>query len=188
MTSTRRRVARRFAAAAAAVGCALPLAGCSLFGANLTIYPTAVMTINGAAFVQNATMPQRFTCADPKAVNPPIDWAGAPKGTQSIALVVDDSDAPITPYVYWIVFNIKPESSYILEGQLPPGARQAQNSAGQAAYDPPCPGPGGHGYRFTVYALNTVLHLPEGAPLQETWTKIAAAVIGRGTKTVTATS
>jgi hypothetical protein len=94
--------------------------------------------------------------------------------------MVDDSSAPITPYVYWLVFNINPATTTILQGQLPPDALQARNSAGQAAYDPPCPSGKPHEYRFTVYALNTTLNLPQGASLESAWTKIAAATIGRG--------
>ena len=137
------------------------------------------MTVSSGAFPQN-TMPRRYTCANAKVLTPPLSWAGAPPGTKSIAVVVDDSSAPITPYVYWIVFDIRPATSEIQEGQLPPGARQARNSAGRAAYDPPCPGPRGHTYRFTVYALNTVLNLPGGTSLESAWTAIAAATIGRG--------
>jgi len=86
------------------------------------------------------------------------------------------------------VFDINPATSDLLEGQLPPGARQALNSAGQAAYDPPCPGPHSHAYRFTVYALNTTLNLPNRTSLMSAWMAIAAATIGRGRMTVTATS
>jgi Raf kinase inhibitor-like YbhB/YbcL family protein len=181
------RRARRLAAAGAALGAALPLAGCSLFGTSITITAPSVMTVSSGAFEQGV-MPQRYTCASPRALSPPLGWAGAPSGTKSIALVVDDSNAPITPYVYWIVFDIKPATSDIQEGQLPPGARQARNSAGQAAYNPPCPGPHGHTYRFTVYALNSVLNLPKGTSLQSAWTAIAAATIGRGRLPVSATS
>jgi hypothetical protein len=182
------RRARRLAAAGAALGAALPLAGCSLFGSSITITAPSVMTVSSGAFEQGV-MPQRYTCASPRALSPPLGWAGAPSGTKSIALVVDDSNAPITPYVYWIVFDIKPATSDIQEGQLPPGARQARNSAGQAAYNPPCPGPHGHTYRFTVYALNSVLNLPKGTSLQSAWTAIAAAtIVGRGRLTVSATS
>jgi phosphatidylethanolamine-binding protein (PEBP) family uncharacterized protein len=99
---------------------------------------------------------------------------------QSIAIVFDDADAPITPYVYWVAFDIGPGTSALLEGQLPPGARQARGTAGYDRFDAPCPGPGGHGYRFTVYALNTVLNLPNGTSLQSAWQAIAAAAIGRG--------
>lgn len=199
-----RRVVRGLAAAAAAVSCALPLAGCGLFGGGVTLAAPSVMTVSSGAFVQN-TLPPRFTCAGGgggaaggggggaggdsaggRALNPPLGWAGAPSGTKSIALVVDDSAAPITPYVYWIVFDISPATSAILEGQVPPGARQARNSTGQAGYDPPCPGPHGHAYRFTVYALNSMLNLPPGTSLQSAWTAIAAATIGRGRMTVTA--
>ena len=115
-------------------------------------------------------------------------WAGAPAGTKSIALVVDDSDAPITPYVYWLVFDIGPGTSALAEGQLPPGARQAKGTAGYERYDPPCPGSGGHSYRFTVYALNRALNLPNGTSLQSAWQAVAAATIGRGRLTVSATS
>ena len=181
------RLARRLAAAGGAAGVALPLAGCGLFGSGVTITEPSVMTVSSGAF-ERGVMPQRFTCTGPKTLNPPLSWAGAPSGTKSIALVVDDSGAPITPFVYWIVFDIKAATSEIQEGLLPPGARQARNSVGHALYDPPCPGPHGHSYRFTVYALNTVLNLPTGTSLQSAWTAIAAATIGRGRMTVSATS
>ena len=174
-----RRVTRGVAAAVAAAGFALPVTGCGVFGSGLTISTPSVMTVSSGAFTDE-TMPQRYTCANGKALSPPLDWAGAPSGTKSIALVVDDIDAPITPYVYWIVFDINPATSDILQGQLPPGARQAQNSLGQASYDPPCPGPQGHEYRFTVYALNSMLNLPNGTSLRKAWTEIAHATIGRG--------
>jgi Raf kinase inhibitor-like YbhB/YbcL family protein len=178
---------RRLAAAAAAIGCTVPLTGCGLFGSGITLADPSVMTVNSGAFVQGA-MPQRYTCATGKVISPPLDWAGAPPGTKSLALVVDDSSAPITPYVYWIAFDISPATSAILEGQLPPGARQAQNSAGKAAYAPPCPGARSHTYRFTVYALNKTINLPNGTSLQSAWSAIAAATIGRGRLTANAVS
>jgi Raf kinase inhibitor-like YbhB/YbcL family protein len=179
---------RRAAAVAMAIGATLPIAGCGVFGSGAGVQAPALMTVNSSAFIQN-TMPATYTCgADGKEINPPLGWAGAPPGTKSLALIIDDSDAPITPYVYWIVFDINPATSEILEGQLPPGARQARNSMGAAAYDPPCPGPHGHEYRFTVYALNKVLNLPPGTSLDSAWTAIAAATIGRGRLTANATT
>ncbi len=180
-------VARGVAATVVAAGCAVPLAGCGAFGSGIAISTPSVIRVSSGAFTDD-TMPRRYTCATAKPRTPPLDWAGVPGGTKSIALVLDDSDAPIAPYVYWIVFDISPATSEILEGRLPPGARQAVNSAGQAGYDPPCPGPQGHSYRFTVYALNTALNLPSGTSLQSAWRAIAAATIGRGRKTVSATS
>jgi Raf kinase inhibitor-like YbhB/YbcL family protein len=173
--------------AAAAVCFATPLAGCGLFSSGVTVTSPSVMTVTSEVFPHN-TMPDGFTCGGSRTMSPPLTWTGAPTGTQSIAIVFDDADAPITPYVYWVAFDIGPGTSALLEGQLPPGARQARGTAGYDRYDAPCPGPGGHGYRFTVYALNTVLHLPNGTSLESAWQAIAAATIGRGRLPVNAAS
>jgi len=90
--------------------------------------------------------------------------------------------------VYWLTFDIGPGTSAILDGQLPPGAKQARGSAGFDRYNAPCPGPRGHKYRITVYALNRVLNLPNGTSLLSAWQAIAAATIGRGRVTVSAAS
>jgi Raf kinase inhibitor-like YbhB/YbcL family protein len=185
--SRRRGRAWRVAAAVAAAGFTLPLAGCGLFSSGIAPIAPSVMTVAGDAFV-HGTMPERFTCAGPHPLSPPVSWADAPAGTKSIALVVDDSDAPITPYVYWVVFDIGPGTSALLEGQLPPGVHTARGTAGYDRYDPPCPGSGRHSYRFTVYALNTVPKLPNGTSLLSAWEAIAAATIGRGRLPVNATS
>jgi Raf kinase inhibitor-like YbhB/YbcL family protein len=155
------------------------LGGCGLLSQGVTITSPAVMTVSSSAVVRGV-LPGRFTCAGSRVLSPPINWSGEPKGTRSIAIVVDDSDAPISPYVYWLVFDILPPTSAIQEGELPPGAKQARGSAGYDRYDPPCPGASGHDYRFTVYALNRVLSLPNGTSLMSAWRAIAAATIGRG--------
>jgi len=180
------RAVRSVSAVAIAACCALPASGCGLLGSGKEIATPSVMTVNSAAFT-GGVMPVPFICG-PHAPTPPLSWAGQPPGTKSLALVIDDSSAPITPYVYWIAFDIGPSTSYILQGQLPRGARQARNSAGTVGYLPPCPGPSGHTYRFTVYALNTTLNLPEGTSLQSAWQAIAAAAIGRGRMTASSIS
>jgi Raf kinase inhibitor-like YbhB/YbcL family protein len=169
------------------LGATLALAGCGLLGSGNTLAAPAVMAVSSSSLVAGA-LPSRYTCAATHPVSPPINWTGAPKDTQSIAIVFDDSDAPITPYVYWIAFDIGPGTSAILDGQLPPGARQARGSAGYDRYNAPCPGQQGHKYRITVYALNRVLDLPKGTSLLSAWQAIAAATIGRGRVTVSATS
>jgi Raf kinase inhibitor-like YbhB/YbcL family protein len=161
---------------------ALTLAGCGTAGYGAPVAPRP-MPVSSAAFV-SGILAQRYTCHGEK-LNPPLNWSGAPEGTKSLALIVDDSSAPITPTIYWLVFDINPGATDIQEGALPTGARQALNSAGKAAYDAPCPRGRPHSYRFTVYALNTTLKLPNGAPLQAVWTAIAAATIGRGRIVVT---
>jgi len=181
----RRRAARRpsrWGAAVLALVAALTLAGCGQAGQGAPVAPRT-MSVTSEAFSQNV-LPQRYTCHGAR-INPPLDWSGAPADTKSLALIVDDSSAPITPYIYWLVFDIQPGTTDIQEDALPTGARQALNSADTAAYDPPCPGGHSHSYRFTVYALNRTLTLPNGAPLQEVWTAIADATIGRGRIVVT---
>ncbi len=172
-----RRQPSRCWAVVLALAAALTLAGCGQAGQGAPVAPR-MMTVSSEAFSQNI-LPQRYTCHGAR-INPPLDWSGAPAGTKSLALIVDDSSAPITPFIYWLVFDIQPGTTDIQEDALPIGARQALNSADTAAYDPPCPAGHSHWYRFTVYALNRTLNLPNGAPLLEVWTAIADATIGRG--------
>jgi Raf kinase inhibitor-like YbhB/YbcL family protein len=139
------------------------------------------MTVT-SPLLSEGVIPGQFTCHG-VGESPPVYWSGAPSGTRSFALVVDDSATPITPYVYWIVFNISPGTDIQL-GMIPPGAREAQNSAGTARYKPPCPAHS-HVYRFTVYALGSSLPLPNGAGLQAAWTAIANDAIARGQLTAT---
>jgi Raf kinase inhibitor-like YbhB/YbcL family protein len=170
----RRPLRARAGAAALAV---LSLAGCGTAGYGAPVAPSP-MSVKSEAFI-SGTLAQRYTCHGEK-INPPLNWSGAPQGTKSLALIVDDSSAPLTPFIYWLVFDIPPGATDIQEGSLPTDARQALNSANTATYDAPCPTGHRHSYRFTVYALRTTLTLPNGAPLLPVWTAIAAATIGRG--------
>ncbi len=178
-----RRRPRRVLAAGAAAAAALALAGCGTPGYGAPVAP-APMTVKSEAFI-SGILAQRYTCHGSK-INPPLNWSGAPLGTKSFALIVDDSSAPITPFIYWLVFDINPGATDIQEHALPTGARQAVNSADTSTYDAPCPGSGRHSYRFTVYALDKTLALPNGAPLESVWRAIAAATIGRGRIVVSA--
>jgi Raf kinase inhibitor-like YbhB/YbcL family protein len=165
-------------AAAFAATASTLLAGCGFLSASSTVAPWP-MTVTSEAFSQNI-LPRTFTCHSARPETPPLAWFGGHSDTQSYALVVDDSSAPITPYIYWIVFDISPATTDIQQNALPPGAKQAVNSAGTVGYDPPCPQGSPHSYRFTVYALNKMVDLPNGTSLQSAWTAIAAATIGRG--------
>jgi len=164
------------------VAAALAVAGCGQAGQGAPVAPRT-MSVSSEAFGQNI-LPQTYTCHGDR-VSPPLDWSGAPEDTKSLALVVDDSSAPITPYIYWLVFDIQPGTTDIQEGAVPTGARQALNSMGTMKYDAPCPRGHSHSYRFTVYALNSQVTLPNGAPLLAVWTAIANATIGRGRIVVT---
>jgi Raf kinase inhibitor-like YbhB/YbcL family protein len=180
---SRDRSSVRLAGLSAMVLLSALTAGCGLVGGPQALRQDApqVMTVTSTV-IERGTIPRRYTCrgTSRRPQSPPISWSGAPPGTRSIALVIDDADAPITPYVYWIVFDIDPATTDIPAGLLPEGARQAQNSLGRASYDPPCPRGGNHKYRFTVYALNSPLTQGNGAPLKSTWTAIARHAIARG--------
>jgi Raf kinase inhibitor-like YbhB/YbcL family protein len=161
------------------------VSGCGLVGGQPSIPAGTAMTVTSQVFSQTEPIPVKYTCHG-AGVSPSIHWTGAPTGTKSLALIVDDSSAPITPYIYWIVFDIAPETSGTLIGGVPTGARQADNSKGTDRYDPPCPLNGSHTYRFTVYALNRSLPLRNGVSLKTAWTAIAQAAIARGRLTAIA--
>jgi Raf kinase inhibitor-like YbhB/YbcL family protein len=186
VTSSQDRISRgrsrrpsRYAAAVAAI---LTLAGCGEAGQGAPVPPRS-MSVSSEAMPENV-LSARYTCHG-ASINPPLDWSGAPANTKSLALVVDDSSAPITPYIYWLVFGIQPGTTDIQQDGLPTGARQALNSAGTMSYDAPCPSGHPHMYRFTVYALNRQLSMASGAPLLAVWTAIANATIARGRIVVT---
>jgi Raf kinase inhibitor-like YbhB/YbcL family protein len=172
------RAAGRAAGAAAA---ALLLGGCSLLSGPTALQQAddpQVMTVTSPEFGQGVPIPVQYTCHG-AGESPPLDWSGQPSGTRALALVMDDAGAPITPYVYWIVFNINPATPDIQAGRKPPGSLEAVNSKGTVGYAPPCPAHN-HQYRFTVYALNAPLRLPDGASLPAAWSAIASHAIGRG--------
>jgi Raf kinase inhibitor-like YbhB/YbcL family protein len=159
--------------AAAMVAAATLLSGCGLLSGPATLQQDdpQSMTVTSPEFGQAVPIPHQYTCYG-AGESPPLAWSGAPTGTKALALVMDDASAPISPYIFWIVFNISPATPDIQAGRLPPGAQVADNSKGTVGYSPPCP-PHGHQYRFTIYALNAPLNLKEGASVTATWSAIA---------------
>ncbi len=174
---------------AAAAGLAVTLlAGCGLLGGPRTVAAKVpdTMTVTSPVFYQGV-MGRPYTCQG-GGKSPAIRWSGAPPGTKSLALVMDDRAAPIKPYIYWIVFNIRPQATDIPDGQIPPDARVADNSKGTAAYDAPCGAKLDHGFRFTVYALDSKLPFRSGTSAKTAWEAIAHAAIARGRLPVCAVS
>jgi Raf kinase inhibitor-like YbhB/YbcL family protein len=165
------------------------LSGCGLIGSSkASLGEAEEQSMNVASpMAQQGIMALRYTCHSKGVVEtPPLSWSAPPAGTRSLALVVDDAAAPITPRLYWIVFDISPDTTDIQASTLPTGARQARNSTGRTGYDPPCPSGAAHQYRFTVYALNARLSQPDGTPEQAAWSAIARHAIARGRLPVTA--
>lgn len=139
----------------------------------------AAIAVRSPAFAAGATIPVRFSC---RGSNTPIPltWTGIPSGAASVAMIMDDPDAPSGTFTHWVVFNLPATSRGIANGRIPAGAAQAQNGRGQAAYTGPCPPSGTHHYRFTIYAEPKTLSLPAGASLEQALSAIKANPISSG--------
>ena len=117
------------------------------------------MEIRSIAFDDKGALPSKYTC-DGANVNPPLAVKNIPSQAKSLALIVDDPDAPRGNWVHWVVWNI-PVTGTIKEDSVP-GA-QGVNDFGKNSYGGPCPPSGTHRYFFRVYALNIELNLQESA-------------------------
>ena len=118
-----------------------------------------VLEITSPAFGNNGQIPTRYTC-DGTDVNPPLNVSGINDGAKSLALIVDDPDAPRGTWVHWVMWNIPLESG-IKENEAP--GIQGLNDFQKNQYNGPCPPSGTHRYFFKVYALDTTLDLPASA-------------------------
>ena len=116
------------------------------------------LTITSPAFTHKTAIPARYTC-DGLDINPPLLIDLVPGGAKSLALIMDDPDAPVGIWVHWVVWNIPPETREIKENSLPAGAAQGLSSWKQNKYGGPCPPSGIHRYFFRLYALDTTLKL-----------------------------
>lgn len=121
--------------------------------------------ITSTAFQAGGSIPSKYTCED-RDLSPPLAWSGAPPGTKTFALIVDDPDAPDPAkpqrvYVHWVLYNIPATTIALPENAskkgLPKGAVQGKNDWGKAEYGGPCPPIGRHRYFFKLYALDTEL-------------------------------
>ena len=120
------------------------------------------MNLSSSAFRANQPIPARHTC-DGEDVPPPLTWQGVPAGTRSLALIIDDPDAPDPKHpqqvwVHWVVYNLPADCAGLTEAAaLPPGARIGRNDWNRPDYGGPCPPIGRHRYFHKLYALDTVL-------------------------------
>jgi Raf kinase inhibitor-like YbhB/YbcL family protein len=153
--------------------------------AALTVGMTAVaagvrgegkMRIVSTAFNHDGAIPPIYTC-EGKDISPPISWSDVPPGTKSLALIVDDPDAPDPEapkmtWVHWVLYNLPPTSDGLAESvkTLPAGAKEGMNDWKRTGYGGPCPPIGRHRYFHKLYALDTVLpdlKQPTKAKLEE---------------------
>ncbi len=150
--------------------------------------------LSSPAFNPGASIPPKYTC-DGADVSPPLRVRETPDGVESLALVVDDPDAPSdSPFVHWLLWNVPPDTETI-PAEVPQeptvsmldGAVQGTNDFGEIGYRGPCPpeGDGPHTYRFTILALDTTLDLDPGVDRDAF--QATADSNARGETTVTAT-
>ena len=137
------------------------------------------LTLSSPAFEHNGTIPAKYTC-DGVNVNPPVLIEHVPAGTKSLALIVDDPDAPAGTWVHWILWNMDPAMKEVKEGSVPRGAQQGLNDFRQHEYSGPCPPSGTHRYVFRVYALDKQLELKAGAGRKDLETAMIGHILAEG--------
>jgi Raf kinase inhibitor-like YbhB/YbcL family protein len=123
------------------------------------------LSLSSPDFAPNGAIPERFTC-EGEDVSPALEWNDAPPGTVSLALVVDDPDAPDPAkpqrvWVHWVLYNLPPTVRLLPQGitnrDLPAGAGMGINDWGKPRYNGPCPPIGRHRYFFKLHALDADL-------------------------------
>ncbi|HEY7740588.1 MAG TPA: YbhB/YbcL family Raf kinase inhibitor-like protein [Steroidobacteraceae bacterium] len=123
------------------------------------------LAITSSAFTHEGPIPKPYTCQG-KDISPPLAWSGAPAGTKSFALIVDDPDAPDPKapkmtWVHWVLYNISADARGLAEAvapkALPAGTREGRNDWKRTGYGGPCPPIGRHRYYHKLYALDVVL-------------------------------
>jgi Raf kinase inhibitor-like YbhB/YbcL family protein len=134
------------------------------------------MELSSPAFAPGGAIPMRHTC-EGDDLAPALVWSGPPAGTKSLALIVDDPDAPdpAAPkmtWVHWVLYDIPPTLSGLPDGGRPAiaAARDGLNDWKRTGYGGPCPPVGRHRYFFKLYALDAVLgdlHRPTKAKLEQ---------------------
>ena len=142
------------------------------------------LVISSTAFADGQSIPRQYSCMGP-GISPPLSWSEAPAATQSMALVLDDPDAPAGTFVHWVIYNIPASSAGLPEAlpadeQLADGTLQGTNSARRTGYSPPCPPSGTHHYFFKLYAVDTMLTLGAGAGKQELLKAMQGHIVAQG--------
>jgi Raf kinase inhibitor-like YbhB/YbcL family protein len=124
------------------------------------------MKIKCSEFENGGVIPDRFSQYDVNR-SPPLDSVDVPEKTKSIALIMDDPDAPRGTFTHWVVFNIDPDMAGFREDKVPKDVRLGLNDYGKPEYAGPKPPNGEHRYFFRAYALDVRLDLPHGAKRAE---------------------
>jgi Raf kinase inhibitor-like YbhB/YbcL family protein len=148
--------------------------------------------LRSPAFADGASIPSVYTC-DGKDVAPPLSWSGVPETALSLAVIVDDPDAPRGTWTHWVLYDLPPDVTELPEG-LPPdpllhfvpggrpedAARQGRNDFGRIGYGGPCPPGGTHRYVFRIEAMDARLNLEPGATRDQVLHAMKGHVLAEG--------
>lgn len=139
--------------------------------------------LRSPAFEHGEPIPRRYTC-DGEDLSPPLEWSDPPEGTVSLALIMDDPDAPVGTWDHWVLFDIPADVRSLPEGvppdaEPPQGGRHGRNSWRRLGYGGPCPPGGTHRYFFRLYALDTALGLSSGAAKGDILKAMEGHVLGQ---------
>lgn len=118
------------------------------------------MRILSPVFADHGTIPTEYTC-DGEDISPPLIFENVPEDAQSLTLIVEDPDAPGKTWVHWVVVNIDPTVTKVLEDSIPRDGMEAMTDFGHTGWGGPCPPSGPHKYLFKLYALDTTLDVTE---------------------------
>ena len=134
------------------------------------------LTITSPAFQSGSSIPAKYTC-EGKNISPPLIIKGLPNEVKSLALIVDDPDAPAGTWLHWLVWNI-PATGRIGEHEVP--GVEGINDFGKHSYGGPCPPSGTHRYFFRVFGLDDLLELKQGSSRPELEQKMRGHIIAYG--------
>jgi len=143
------------------------------------------LQLTSPAFVEGKEIPDQYTCQG-KDSSPPLRWTAVPTGAKSLALIADDPDAPVGTWTHWVVFDLPPTTTELVEDtpksqHLPGGAKQGLNDFRRLGYGGPCPPPGkAHRYFFKLYALDTLLDLKPGTTKKDVEAAMKGHVLAEG--------
>jgi Raf kinase inhibitor-like YbhB/YbcL family protein len=138
---------------------------------------TETLTVSSPAFRYEGMIPSKYTC-DGESINPPLQIDQIPEETKTLAIIMEDPDAPKGTYDHWLLWNISPKNR-ISENSIP--GISGINSSGKTGYHAPCPPSGSHRYYFHVYALDTTLDLGAGSNKEALQKAMKTHILAKGT-------
>jgi Raf kinase inhibitor-like YbhB/YbcL family protein len=157
------------------------LAGCKSQDANLSQEGEVEISIQitSSAFTEGKAIPRIYTCDD-KNVSPPLEWTGVPSETVSLALIMDDPDAPMGTWVHWVLYNLPTNLNGLEQGKSG-GGMEGKNDFNRLGYGGPCPPKGSnHRYYIKIYALDTMLDLKSGGTMAQVESAIRDHILAQG--------